>query len=158
MTSNSPNGTLQTFAVFSAVVLMNTKCSFTSIAVWILLGAAGMPVFSNFKGGISVLAGPTGGYILGMLLCPLVTALIKKLAGDNFDRIPVKAAALLLALIVCYAFGTVWFVVLYTRTKGAITVWAALKLCVLPFLLFDLIKIVLAIILENRVGKYVKLN
>ena len=147
--------TLQTFAVFAAIALLGTKCSFTAISVWILLGAVGVPVFANFKHGIAVLQGPTGGYILGFLLCPLVVGLIRKLSGKFSDHIAVKAAAMLAALIVCYAFGTAWFIVVYTEN---ISVIAALELCVIPFVLFDVIKIALALLLENRVGKFVNLR
>ncbi len=150
--------TLQTFAVFAAIELLGTKCSMTAIAVWIMLGAAGAPVFSGFKGGIGVLSGTTGGYILGFLLCPLVAAGIKKIAGKSANSIPVRAAALLVSLIVCYAFGTAWFVVLYTHGGNSITVWGALKLCVIPFAVFDCIKLGLAVLLGSRVGRFVNLD
>ena len=150
--------TLQTFAVFAAVLLLGTKCSMAAITVWLMLGAAGAPVFSGFKGGFAVLTGSTGGYILGFLFCPLIAAAVKKLAGDKYDTVPVKAAALLIGLLVCYAFGTAWFVTVFTRTKGEITVFGALKMCVLPFLAFDGIKIALALLLEKRAGRFVRLS
>jgi biotin transport system substrate-specific component len=150
--------TLQTFAVFAAIALLGTKCSFTAITVWILLGAVGVPVFAGFSGGIGVLAGTTGGYILGMLLCPLIVGGIQKLAGKYGDTIPVKAVAMLVALFVCYAFGTAWFVIIYTKNTAAVTVMQALKWCVIPFIVFDCIKIALAIILDNRIGKLIKLR
>ena len=144
--------TLQTFAVFAAVALLGTKCSFTAITVWILLGAVGLPVFANFKSGIAVLSGPTGGYILGMLLCPLVYAGVRKLFGELRGKIYVKALGMVLGLLVCYAFGTVWFIKVYTDD---ISVIGALKLCVFPFLAFDAIKIALALLLDNRLGKFI---
>lgn len=149
--------TLQTFAVFAAVLLLGTKCSLAAISVWLLLGAAGAPVFSGFKSGLGVLFGMTGGYIIGFIFCPLVYALVKKLAGGKADSLPVKAAGLVMGLLVCYAFGTAWFVALYTRT-GSITVWEALKKCVLPFLAFDAVKIALALMLEKRAGRLIKLG
>ena len=149
--------TMQTFAVFAAVLMLGTKCSMTAITVWLALGAAGAPVFAGFKGGLGVLSGVTGGYILGFLLCPLVAAAVKKVAGENSEHIGVKAAALFAGLIVCYAFGTAWFVVLYTRNTGEITVFDALKKCVFPFIAFDCVKIALALILEKRAGRLVKL-
>lgn len=148
--------TMQTFAVFAAVLMLGTKCSMAAIAVWLMLGAAGVPVFAGFKGGIGVLSGVTGGYILGFLLCPIVAAGVRKLAGDNWERMCVKAAALAAGLLVCYAFGTAWFVVLYTRNTGEITVFDALKKCVFPFIAFDGVKIALALILEKRTGKLIK--
>ena len=144
--------TLQTFAVFAAVALLGTKCSFTAITVWILLGAVGVPVFANFKSGIATLSGPTGGYILGMLLCPLVYAGVRKLFCELRGKIYVKALGMVLGLLVCYAFGTVWFIKVFTQD---ISVIGALKLCVFPFLAFDAIKIALALVLDNRLGKFI---
>jgi biotin transport system substrate-specific component len=149
--------TLQTFAVFAAIAILGTKCSFTAIAVWILLGAVGAPVFAGFSGGIGVLTGVTGGYILGMLLCPLVVAGVKKLFGKFGETLPVKAVAMLIALVVCYAFGTAWFVILYTRNTGSMTVLKALQNCVFPFIAVDCIKIALALLVENRLSKVVKI-
>ncbi|MBR6474866.1 MAG: biotin transporter BioY, partial [Lachnospiraceae bacterium] len=64
--------TLQTFAVFTIVGLLGGRKGFLSILVYILLGAVGLPVFSGFKGGIGVLAGTTGGYIIGFLFIALI--------------------------------------------------------------------------------------
>ena len=150
--------TLQTFAVFAAIELLGTKCSMTSIGVWIMLGAVGLPVFQGFKSGIGALSGVTGGYILGLLLCPLIAAGVKKLAGEKSRTVPVRIAALLSALLVCYAFGTAWFVIVYTNGGSSITVFGALKLCVLPFAVFDCVKLGLAVLLGSRVGKFVKLE
>ena len=60
--------TLQTFAVFSALLLLGTRNGILSITVYLLLGAVGVPVFSGFSGGLSHLVGPTGGYLIGFLV------------------------------------------------------------------------------------------
>ena len=59
--------TMQTFAVFLAVLLFGSARGMLSILLYIALGAVGLPVFSSFGGGIGVLIGPTGGYIIGFL-------------------------------------------------------------------------------------------
>ena len=59
-------------------------------------------------------------------------------------------------LVVCYAFGTAWFVILYTRTTGPMTVGAALGMCVLPFVIPDLVKLGLALVLSRRLGKRIQ--
>lgn len=146
--------TMQTFAVFAAVLILGPKCSFAALSVWMLLGIAGAPVFAGFKAGISVLSGLTGGYILGFLLCPPIYAVITKTFGRN---LPVRASALIIDMFVYYSFGTAWFIVLYTRT-GDISVWSALQKCVIPFLPFDIAKLVLALAVESRVGRLVKLD
>lgn len=146
--------TLQTFAVFAAILLLGTKCSFTAILAWILLGMAGVPVFSGFKGGIGVLAGVTGGYIVGFLICPFIALGVCKLFGKLEDSVPVKALACVIALIVCYAFGSAWFILVYAKGGDAVTIGYVLKICVLPFAVFDLIKIGIALFLENRAKKF----
>ncbi|MBP3271977.1 MAG: biotin transporter BioY [Ruminococcus sp.] len=144
--------TLQTFAVFAAVLLLGPKCAAASITVWILLGVVGVPVFAQFKSGISAVTGPTGGYMVGFLLMPPIYAFAVKLFGK---KTAVKAVSLFVGLIVCYAFGTAWFVKVYTED---ITFGGALKICVLPFAAFDIVKLALAVILEARTGRFVKLS
>ena len=76
--------TLQTFAVFVTAGLLGTKRSEISIIVFIILGTIGVPVFAGFSSGPGVIAGPTGGYIVGFLLTALIIGLLMKLAkGKN---------------------------------------------------------------------------
>ena len=119
-----------------------------SITVYLLLGAVGVPVFSGFSGGIGHLLGPTGGYLIGFIVMGFVFGIVR-----HFIKHPLASAitASILGLAACYAFGTVWFVIVYSQTKSAITFGAALSLCVLPFIIPDAIKMALAIILSSRV-------
>lgn len=140
--------TLQTFAVFTALLLLGTKDGLISIIVYLLLGAVGVPVFSGFRGGIGHLAGPTGGYLIGFLVMGFVFGIVR-----HFIKHPLVSAitASILGLAACYAFGTIWFVIVYSGTNSAITYGAALSMCVLPFIIPDAVKMVLAIILSERV-------
>lgn len=139
--------TLQTFAIFAALGVLGGRRGTWAVAVYLLLGAVGLPVFSGFQGGLGALLGTTGGYILGFLALALVYWMVTALLGE---RMPVMAAAMVLGLVMCYAFGTAWFVILYTRTTGPMTVGAALSMCVLPFVIPDLIKLALALGLSRR--------
>ncbi len=134
--------TLQTFAVFCAAGMLGMKRSFISVAVYILLGAAGVPVFSGFKGGFGALAGPTGGYIVGFLFTVIVASLIIK--AFKRKMFPVCCLAFAAGLIVCYAFGTAWFYVVYTKNTGEIGLATVLLKCVVPFLIPDAVKIAAA--------------
>ncbi|MCR5768475.1 MAG: biotin transporter BioY [Lachnospiraceae bacterium] len=140
--------TLQTFAVFTALLLLGTRDGLISIVVYLLLGAVGVPVFSGFSGGIGHLLGPTGGYLIGFIVMGFVFGIVR-----HFIKHPLASAitASILGLAACYAFGTVWFVIVYSQTKSAITFGAALSLCVLPFIIPDAIKMALAIVLSSRV-------
>ena len=64
----------------------------------------------------------------------------------------------MLGLIVCYAFGTVWFMQVYAKTTGAIGLWTALGWCVFPYILPDLVKIVLAMVLCKRLAAAIRLR
>ena len=141
--------TMQTFAVFCALLLLGGKRGFLSVLLYILLAAFGLPVLSGFRGGIGALLGPTGGYVLGFLLAALLYWLLET-----------KARPLVLlvgGLLLCYLFGTLWFVYVYSSGGKEIGFGAALGLCVLPYLLPDAIKLLLAFVLARRVKKAVRL-
>lgn len=144
--------TLQTFGVFIAVDVLGGKRGSLSVLVFILLGAIGIPVFANFSGGIGVLAGPTGGYIIGFLFSALLMWAMEKLPGK---KSVMQIVSMIAGLIVCYAFGTVWFVIVYGRRNGPIGFTAALASCVVPFIIPDIIKIALAYVLSRKLRKYV---
>ncbi len=147
--------TLQTFAVFTVVELLGGKKGCLSILVYILLGAVGLPVFSGFKGGIGVLFGTTGGYIVGFILIALIYQISVNLLGN---KIYVRVMAMIAGLIVCYAFGTAWFMIVYTRNTGAVDIGTALGWCVIPFIIPDLVKLTLAMLVSSRLSVALQLN
>ena len=140
--------TLQTFAVCLSAAMLGWRRGMLSVLVYLLLGAVGVPVFAGMKGGVGVLAGPTGGYLLGFLL----TAWVVGFVAQKTER---KALPLTLAmaggLLLCYAVGTVWFMAV---TK--MTVTASLLLCVVPFLLPDAVKIAAAVILVTKLKRVIR--
>ena len=146
--------TLQTFAVFLVTGLLGLKCGTLSVAVYLLLGAVGVPVFSGFRGGLGSLLGVTGGYLIGFIFTALAVGLLTKFFGT---KLPVLILSMLLGLVLCYAFGSLWFYILYTRNTEAITMGAVLTTCVIPFLPVDAVKILLAAILTKRLERLLKL-
>jgi len=139
--------TMQTFAVCLVTALLGLKRGLWTVAAYILLGAVGAPVFAGFKGGFGALLGTTGGYIVGFLF----TALIVGIAVEKFGRsLPVLICSMALGILVCYAFGTVWFMRVYAKNSGPIGVGTALAWCVIPYLIPDAVKIVLASVLVQR--------
>lgn len=147
--------TLQTFGVFVAVGTLGGKRGTLAVLIYLLLGAIGIPVFAGFKGGIGALLGTTGGYILGFLLSALVMWGMEKLLGK---KIWMLGLSMILGLLVCYIFGTAWFMLVYARTVGAIGLWTALGWCVFPFILPDIAKIAVALIVCRRIAKIIKVN
>lgn len=142
--------TLQTFAVFCTLGLLGGKRGTAAILVYLLLGALGVPVFAGFSGGIGILFGTTGGYLLGFILMGLVYWVGERLSRDSRG---VRIVSMLLGLLLCYAFGTAWFILVYTRQSGAIALGTALAWCVVPFLLPDLVKLALALLLSDRLRR-----
>ncbi|MGI5976718.1 MAG: biotin transporter BioY [Candidatus Limivicinus sp.] len=147
--------TMQTFAVFAAVGLLGGRRGSIAVAVYLLLGAVGLPVFAGFKGGFGVLLGSTGGYIAGFLLSALAMWLMEKLFGKST---PVLALSMFVGLIICYAFGTAWFMQVYAKTSGEIGVLTALGFCVFPYIIPDTLKILLALFLTKKLGPHIRLD
>lgn len=146
--------TLQTFAVFLVLLLLGGRRGFFTVLTYVLLGAVGLPVFAQFMGGVGVLFGTTGGYIIGFLFtAALYWALERAIGGKRMWTI----TALVLGLLVCYAFGTAWFMVVYARQAGAVGLATALGWCVLPFVIPDLAKLALAWGLAAVLKKHVRL-
>lgn len=145
--------TLQTFGVFMAVGLLGGKKGTISVLVYILLGAVGVPVFAGFSSGIGVLLGTTGGYIVGFLISGLVYWAMTAAFGE---KLPIMIIAMVLGLLVCYAFGTAWFMIVYAKNTAPIGLMTALGWCVFPFIIPDCIKIALAVVLTKQLKKYVK--
>ena len=139
---------LTNFVIFLSLYLLNWKKGTLSLLIYLLLGLAGLPVFSGFAGGIAKLAGPTGGYIIGFIPMAIVAGIII----DKFHQRWIQIVAMIIGTAICYAFGTVWFCF-----QSGYTVAAALAVCVIPFIPADLIKIVIVTIIgpmiRKRLGK-----
>ena len=126
---------LALLAVYLSGTLLGPMLGAASQLIFICVGAVGIPVFANFSGGVGVLAGPTGGYLLGYLAAGLVTGLCTR-GKPGFWRL---CGAMALGLLLCYTFGTIWFLVLTGKTLAG-----ALAICVFPFLPGDALKIAAA--------------
>ena len=145
--------TLQIFAVFAALVTLGGRRGTYAVAVYLLLGAVGLPVGAGFQGGLGWLLGTTGGYIVGFLCIALIYWLMTAKLGES---LPVSIAACVLGLAVCYVFGTIWFMVVYARTTGPVGVMTALGWCVFPYVIPDLLKLVLAVTLSQRIKGFLR--
>ncbi len=142
--------TLQTFAIFFALYFMGGRRGIQSVIIYILLGAVGVPVFAGFKGGIGVLFGTTGGYIMGFVFTCLIFWAFEMFVGR---KLWAEITAMVLGLIACYAFGTAWFMVVYAKANGPISLSVALGWCVFPFIIPDLVKIAMAVFLGRTLRK-----
>lgn len=144
--------TMQMFAIFITVGLLGTKKSVLSVVTYLLLGAIGVPVFAGFHAGIGTLLGNTGGYLISYIFVALITGLIIDKFGRSY---PVMLIAMLIGLAICYIFGTAWFMYVYLHNTGEVGLMTVLGWCVFPFIIPDIIKIVLAIGMSKRLIRYI---
>ncbi len=142
--------TMQIFGVFLALMLLGGKYGSLSILIYILLGAFGIPVFSGFSAGVGAMLGPTGGYIAGFLAMGLIIWLISFLKKGE-----APIWAYLIALLSCYIFGTLWFCYVMGAKGSAYSFTQALMLCVVPYIIPDLLKLSLAKIVSLRVKRII---
>ena len=133
---------LTNFAIFLAIFVLGMKNGTISFIIYLLLGAIGVPVFSSFRGGFQVLAGPTGGYLIGFIFL----ALIMGFALEHFDRKLVPTIiGMIIGMAVCYAFGTVWLAKLLSLSFKE-----GLMMGVIPYLPGDAAKIIIAAIVGPK--------
>ena len=144
--------TMQTFAVVAVAGLLGPWRGLAAMVVYLLLGVVGVPVFAGFRSGAGVLLSATGGYILGFVFAALITGLLTWKFGRSVLSL---VGSMVAGLAVCYLFGTLWFCYVYATGYGF---GAALMKCVVPYLLPEVVKIALAVLVVRRVGPHLKLN
>lgn len=170
--------TLQMFAIPLAICVLRPALATSAIYGYILLGAVGVPVFSGMRGGIGVLLGPTGGFLFGYLIavplaCLLLygarrAGLVRPASGKDplapkeslrvrVARLAVSSGMYLVSgivfTVVSYAFGVAWFMnITGTPLEGA------LATCVLPFVIPDLIKVILAAGCANALAPFMQVQ
>ncbi len=139
--------TLQTFAVFLIGLTYGWRLGGITVALYLLEGALGLPVFSGGKGGMIVFMGPTAGYLVGFLLAATACGWF---AERGFDRSYFKLlVALLVGNVLLYASGLLWL--------GTLIGWdkPVLEYGLYPFIGGDLLKIVMAVLLLPTAWKVV---
>ena len=145
---------LTNLAIYFTMYILDTKRGTIAYLIYLLLGLAGLPIFSNFTGGPQKLFGPTGGYLIGFIPMALITGLVV----DRFYKKRILCIIVMEASTwICYLFGSAWLMV-----SMKITFKAALMAGVIPFIIEDFIKMVLAGIfgpvLRDRLRRFTSLN
>lgn len=136
--------TMQTFGVFFALLFLGGKRGTASITVYLLLGAVGLPVFSGFSGGVGHILGATGGYMIGFVFIGVIYTLFEHVFGKSLKK---SVLSLMLGLFICYFFGTMWFIA-YSGSAGFLH---ALMICVVPFIIPDILKLALAVMITKKI-------
>ena len=143
--------TMQTFAIFVILLSFGGKIGFSSVLLYLTLGAIGVPVFSSFGAGFGTLFGPSGGFLWGFLIITLVYLCFERF----FAKKPfLRLLALLLGMVLCYLLGAVCFS-LYSGNES-LGFLSAVAVCVVPYIIPDALKMLLAFSVYKRLKTLVK--
>ena len=130
---------LTNFAIYIALYVLGTRNGTISVLIYLLIGLAGVPVFSGFTAGPAKLAGPTGGYLIGFLPMAVVAGFFIERYYNNYV---VAVAGMFLATLIPYGIGSLWL-----AHSAGMTFRQALSAGVIPFVAEDLIKMILAAVI-----------
>lgn len=136
--------TLATFGIYLIGALTKKFDGFLVTLIYLIIGIIGIPVFSSFRSGFSVILGPTGGYLIGYLIGVLIISFLTMINKKKIIWYPIS---MILATIIWYLFGSIWYMIITNST-----IYATLMVCVVPFLIFDLIKIIIASIVSYLIN------
>lgn len=145
------NFTLQLFAIFFISGCFPLSISMPAIAVYILIGLMGVPVFSGFNSGLSALLGASGGFIISFIFIALIVSPFQKLYSGSIWMYILTTSA---SLIVCYVFGCIWYMYVFCYSADCSLI-TAIAVCVLPFILIDILKISLSAIMLKKLQPYI---
>lgn len=139
---------LTNLVLYISIFILGWKSATISYLVYLLLGTVGLPVFSGFAGGLGKLAGPTGGYLVGMIFLTVISGYIAK----RYHRKPVIIfLGMLLGSAVNYLFGTLWLCM-----QLHLSFLEGLMTGVVPYIAFDIIKMVIALFTGMTIQKRLK--
>lgn len=152
--------TLQTLVVALAALILGPAQAAAALAGYVLLGALGLPIFSLMRGGLSMIAGPTGGFLYGFILSAFLGALVRRaIAGRGPEpasarrQLVADIACAVIAVAVCYAVGTVHYALVGGLGLSATGIVSALSVTVIPFIIPDAFKCVAAILVAAALRK-----
>lgn len=141
--------TMQIFAASLCGLVLGKRLGFISQIIYILLGTIGLPVFTHFRGGIGMLLGPTGGFILSFPMIAFVVGYF----SEKFKSTLGIMFGMISSLLISYTIGALQFCLVTNSNfiKG-------LTVCVLPFIIVDIIKLSLAMLVGKSISKRINLE
>ena len=126
---------LAIISVFLSGGLLGFKLGLISQLIYVILRIIGTPIFSSTFSGMGLIYSPTGGYIISYIICAGIIGLIIE---KSKPKIFIYFLSMLVGLIICYTFGTLWFIII---TKSNLI--NAIILCISPFIIGDILKIII---------------
>lgn len=140
--------TLQVFFVLLAGLVLGSRWAGTGMAVYLLLGIVGFPVFSGGSSGIGTILGPTGGYLIGFVPAAFITGWITETFGRSTSAV---VCAMIAGLAAIYLPG-----IMQLSVVTGLTVRESIVIGVLPFLIGDSVKLTAALIVSRRIGSVIE--
>ena len=138
--------TFQTLIILLWSVLFGMKAGFISVFLYVMEGMLGLPVFSNGRFGILALMGPTGGYIIGFLVASLIISILSECRQKQ--NLLSDFCLMILGSIIIYLFGVSHLTTFFTHSINV-----SIKIGLIPFVVGDLYKIVVAVLLLRLLKK-----
>lgn len=137
-------------AIYLSIILLDKKKATIGVVVYLMMGFIGLPIYSGFTGGAGKLLGPTGGYLIGYLVLSWISGKLLEILdkANGMKQNSKQIMALGIGTIGLYFVGTIWLMI-----QSKLTLFTALSVGVFPFVVFDMIKIVVAVYLGNEVKK-----
>lgn len=153
--------TLQTLAILAVMLTCGGRRGTIAILVYLALGLCGVPVFAGFKGGVASFAGPTGGFLIGFIFAALLYWLLEKLLFKRLMTGTVKTWIFgvlnsVVFEVVLYIIGVIWFMTVYAAQTGPVGLATVMSWCVGPFIIPDIVKLVVAVVIGERARKLVR--
>lgn len=136
---------LATFIIYLAIMILGMRDGTISVVLYVLLGFVGAPVFTGFAGGAGKVLGPTGGYIIGYIFMSIITGFFvdRSYKSHSFAW---QFLGMVIGTAVLYLFGSAWL-----SKQANMTFMTALSVGTLPFIIGDLVKIVVSIVIGGKV-------
>ena len=141
--------TAQTLAVMLAGSLLPVGHAFASVLIFLLMGAAGLPVFSGGAAGLGIILGRTGGYLMGFLAGAVFISALK---GKKPGFIRLLIINSIGGIIVVYIFGVLWL-----DFVTGIGVYRAIALGAAPFIPGDIVKVITATFVSLKLRKHINI-
>jgi biotin transport system substrate-specific component len=143
--------TMQVFVVVLIALIVPPRWAALSVGTYLVLGAVGLPVFAGFRGGLHVLVGPTGGFLLGFLVAAPVGSWVRQRLDGPFDDVVADSAAAAAVIGIVYLLG--WAQLALVTRMGALP---AVLVGVLPYIVPDVIKAIAAVVVAGGVRRVVR--
>ena len=137
--------TLSIFIIYIISYILDANSALISVFIYLLIGIVGLPVFAGYKSGLGVILGPSGGYLISYLIVVYISSYCNH--KYYYNKI-LQLLFMFIALILCYVCGTIWFSIF-----KKMTFIESLFICVFPFIITDVIKIIAACMLGNEIRK-----